>query len=82
MIPESEIRRRRVKVPVRGVELELVDFGGRGPLTVLAHATGFCADTLAPRSGNFTRRRRISLSGITGAGFYGTFQACARRTPW
>ena len=48
MIPESEIRRRRVKFPERGVELELVDFGGRGPLTVLAHATGFCADTLAP----------------------------------
>jgi pimeloyl-ACP methyl ester carboxylesterase len=48
VIPESEIRRRRVKFPDRGVELELVDYGGRGPLSVLAHATGFCADTLAP----------------------------------
>jgi pimeloyl-ACP methyl ester carboxylesterase len=59
MIPESEIRRRRVKFPERGVELALVDFGGDGPLAVFAHATGFCADTLAPLAATLRKHYRV-----------------------
>ena len=43
MIPD--IRRRRVALPGRGVELGLVDWGGTGPLCLFSHANGFCADT-------------------------------------
>src|SRR5262245_55938374 len=46
MIPEAEIRRRRLHLPERGLELALVDWGGAGPLALLAHANGFCADVL------------------------------------
>lgn len=31
-----------------GVEVSYYDFGGEGPVMVLAHATGFCAAVLAP----------------------------------
>jgi lipase len=33
-------------VPGRDVALSIVDWGGTGPLALLAHATGFCADSL------------------------------------
>lgn len=46
MIPESEIQRCRLRLPERGIELALVDWGGSGPLALLAHANGFCADVL------------------------------------
>jgi len=46
VIPESEIRRRVLELPERGVALALVDWGGDGPLAVFSHANGFCADTL------------------------------------
>jgi pimeloyl-ACP methyl ester carboxylesterase len=34
--------RRRVRLEERGVELELLDFGGPGPLALAHHANGFC----------------------------------------
>jgi len=43
---EPEIERRRVRLPERGIELSVVDWGGDGPLALLAHANGFCADVL------------------------------------
>jgi pimeloyl-ACP methyl ester carboxylesterase len=46
VIPESEIRRRRLELPARGIALALVDWGGDGPLALFSHANGFCADTL------------------------------------
>ena len=46
MIEEREIRRRRLRLPERGIELALVDWGGNGPLALLSHANGFCADVL------------------------------------
>ncbi len=39
----SGVERRRVELPGRGVELALLDWGGDGPLALLAHANGFCA---------------------------------------
>ena len=46
MIPEHEIQRRKLVLRDRGITLALVDWGGDGPLAVLSHANGFCADTL------------------------------------
>lgn len=45
MSPDPIIR-RRVRLPSRGIELNVVDWGGAGPLALLAHANGFCADVL------------------------------------
>lgn len=39
--------RRRVELPDRGVTLATLDFGGEGPLALLAHASGFCAGLYA-----------------------------------
>jgi pimeloyl-ACP methyl ester carboxylesterase len=42
------VRRRRIRVPARGVELALLDWGGEGPLALLHHANGFCAAVWGP----------------------------------
>ncbi len=39
------VKRRRIQLPERGVELALLDWGGDGPLALLHHANGFCAAT-------------------------------------
>jgi pimeloyl-ACP methyl ester carboxylesterase len=43
---ERRVGRRRVALPGAGVEIALLDWGGRGPLALLHHANGFCAGTL------------------------------------
>jgi pimeloyl-ACP methyl ester carboxylesterase len=45
-VSSDPIIRRRVRLPSRGIELNVVDWGGDGPLALLAHANGFCADVL------------------------------------
>ena len=40
--PLRGVRRRRLGLS-SGIEIALLDFGGRGPLALLHHATGFCA---------------------------------------
>ncbi len=40
--PLRGVRRRRLRLS-SGIEIALLDFGGRGPLALLHHATGFCA---------------------------------------
>jgi pimeloyl-ACP methyl ester carboxylesterase len=47
-VNSHSIIRRRLRLPSRGIELALVDWGGDGPLALLAHANGFCADVLGP----------------------------------
>jgi pimeloyl-ACP methyl ester carboxylesterase len=42
----EDVQRRRLALPDRGVEIALLDWGGRGPLALLHHANGFCAATL------------------------------------
>lgn len=37
------VQRRRLVLPGTGVEIALLDWGGRGPLALLHHANGFCA---------------------------------------
>jgi pimeloyl-ACP methyl ester carboxylesterase len=38
---------RRLRLPERGVEIALLDFGGPGPLALAHHANGFCKGTWA-----------------------------------
>lgn len=59
MIPEPEIRRRRLRLEERGLEVALVDWGGSGPLALLAHANGFCADVLGVIAGRLRARHRV-----------------------
>ncbi|MGE0385732.1 MAG: alpha/beta fold hydrolase [Gammaproteobacteria bacterium] len=40
--------RSRLHLPGRGITLSIIDFGGQGPLALLAHATGFCAALWEP----------------------------------
>jgi pimeloyl-ACP methyl ester carboxylesterase len=42
------VRRRRIPLPGRGVELAVLDWGGDGPLALLHHATGFCGALWEP----------------------------------
>lgn len=42
-----DVRRRRVKLPGREIEMAIIDWGGDGPLALLHHANGFCAGTWA-----------------------------------
>jgi pimeloyl-ACP methyl ester carboxylesterase len=39
----TDVSRRRISLPGRGVEIALLDWGGSGPLALLHHANGFCA---------------------------------------
>jgi pimeloyl-ACP methyl ester carboxylesterase len=38
----SSATQRSLRLPERGVEIALLDFGGRGPLALVQHANGFC----------------------------------------
>jgi pimeloyl-ACP methyl ester carboxylesterase len=44
----ARAQRRTLRLPERGVELALLDWGGPGPLALLHHATGFCKGVWAP----------------------------------
>ncbi len=59
MIPEHEIRRERLQLPGRGVTLASVDWGGEGPLALLSHANGFCADVLGLLAERLRPRFRV-----------------------
>jgi len=54
-----EIERRRTFLPARGLALNIIDFGGDGPLALLAHATGFCTDSLAPLADRLRARFHV-----------------------
>jgi pimeloyl-ACP methyl ester carboxylesterase len=51
--------RRLVRLPSRGIELNVVDWGGQGPLALLAHANGFCADVLGVLAQRLRERFRV-----------------------
>ncbi len=59
MKSRSEIRRRRVALPERGLSLALIDWGGEGPLALFSHANGFCADTLGVVAERLRPRFRV-----------------------
>ena len=55
----SDVRRRRLALPERGVEIALLDWGGEGPLALLHHANGFCAGTWGLVAEELRRRYRV-----------------------
>jgi len=56
--PDSTVR-RRLRLPSRGIELNVVAWGGTGPLALLAHANGFCADVLGVLAERLCARYRV-----------------------
>ena len=53
------ISRRVLSLPERGVDFALVDWGGSGPLALLSHANGFCADLFGPLATRLCERYRV-----------------------
>jgi pimeloyl-ACP methyl ester carboxylesterase len=59
---------RRVRLPERGVELALLDFGGAGPLALAHHANGFCKGMWAEVAHALRGRLRIVAFDARGHG--------------
>ncbi len=60
--------RRRIRLPDRGVELALLDWGGTGPLALFHHANGFCAALWAPVVERLRQRFRVVAYDARGHG--------------
>jgi pimeloyl-ACP methyl ester carboxylesterase len=64
----TRVRRRRIPLPARGVELALLDWGGEGPLALLHHANGFCAAVWDPVAEGLRERFRVVALDARGHG--------------
>jgi len=64
----SDVRRRRIPLPERGVELAVLDWGGDGPLALLQHANGFCAALWAPVAEGLRAHFRVMALDARGHG--------------
>lgn len=60
--------RRAVRLPGRGVEIGLLDWGGDGPLALLHHANGFCKGTLGLLADALRGRYRVVAMDARGHG--------------
>ncbi len=54
-----DVERKKVRLAERGVELALIDWGGEGPLALLAHANGFCAAIWDPVARELRKHFRV-----------------------
>jgi len=64
----ADVRRRRIALEGRGVELALLDWGGDGPLALLQHANGFCAALWADVALGLRARFRVIAVDARGHG--------------
>jgi pimeloyl-ACP methyl ester carboxylesterase len=64
----ADVRRRRIPLPARGVELAVLDWGGEGPLALLHHANGFCAAVWGPVAEGLRRSFRVVAFDARGHG--------------
>ena len=64
----SGVRRRRIVLPDRGVELAVLDWGGDGPLALLHHANGFCAAVWGPVADGLRERFHVVALDARGHG--------------
>jgi len=64
----DEVQRIRLPGGDPGVEIAVLDFGGRGPAALLHHATGFCAALWAPVADRLTERFRVFAMDARGHG--------------
>ena len=55
-------------LPERGLSLRLLDWGGTGPLALLAHANGFCAGVWDPVALSLSSRFRVIAFDARGHG--------------
>src|SRR5262249_31953939 len=65
---DAPVRRRRIALAGRGVELGVLDWGGDGPLALLHHANGFCAALWAPVAEELRARFRVVALDARGHG--------------
>lgn len=63
-----EAKHRRIDLPERGVELNLLDWGGDGPLALLSHANGFCAAMWEPLAKTLRKNFRVLAFDARGHG--------------
>jgi pimeloyl-ACP methyl ester carboxylesterase len=66
--PLKDVKRRRVALPERGVEIAVLDWGGDGPPALLHHANGFCGALWAPVAEKLRDRFRILAVDARGHG--------------
>ena len=64
----EHVTTRLLELPERGVSLRLLDWGGSGPLALLAHANGFCAGVWDPVALHLRRRFRVIAFDARGHG--------------
>src|SRR5262245_8882655 len=55
----DDVKRRRLTLPERGVEIALLDWGGSGPLALFHHANGSGAATLDLVARPLTKHFRV-----------------------
>ncbi len=64
----AHAQRRTLRLPARGVEIALLDWGGDAPLALLHHATGFCKGVWAPIAEALRSRFRVIAMDARGHG--------------
>lgn len=64
----EDVKRRRLPLPDRGVEIALMDWGGEGPLALLHHANGFCAALWDPVARGLRDHYRVIAMDARGHG--------------
>jgi len=55
----QDLKRRRLELPERGIEVNVLDWGGEGPLALLIHANGFCAGVWDPVARGLSERYHV-----------------------
>jgi len=64
----DDVIRRRIAVPGTAVEINVLDWGGEGPLALLHHANGFCAGVWAPVAASLREHFRVVALDARGHG--------------
>ena len=62
------VKRRLLRLPDRGVDIALLDWGGDGPLALLHHANGFCAGVWGRVAEGLRSRFRVIAMDARGHG--------------
>ncbi len=56
---QPHLKRRRLELPERGIEVNVLDWGGEDPLALLIHANGFCAGVWEPVARGLSERYHV-----------------------
>lgn len=80
--PLADVLRRKIRLPERGLELALLDWGGDGPLALLHHATGFCGATLGIVAEKLSATHRVIALDARGHGDSSILEANPENYRW